>query len=181
MHYLVCRIQNSARVHGKHRSSSRRSRQAAELASEILTRAGMVAERATRSFWPLWSILIAVLAALMLGLQDTLPGDCVGSARLRRRWSGALGGWRGARSSDGRRGAKRPNVWTVHCLVGRSPRISDIQAIGAGDAASEAVWSAHVAADGGTCEGREEPCSPDLRVSSRDPYALRYVALARLS
>ena len=42
-----------------------------------LTFVGMVAERLVRSFWPLWTVLIAVLAALMLGLQDLLPLEAV--------------------------------------------------------------------------------------------------------
>ena len=35
-----------------------------------LTHAGMLAEQVLRAFWPFFSILVAVLAALMLGLQD---------------------------------------------------------------------------------------------------------------
>ena len=42
-----------------------------------LTLAGLVAERGVRAFWPLWSVLIAVLAALMLGLHDMLPLEVV--------------------------------------------------------------------------------------------------------
>ena len=38
-----------------------------------LTRAGLFAERVTRAFWPLWSILFLTIAALMFGLQDVLP------------------------------------------------------------------------------------------------------------
>lgn len=36
----------------------------------VLTRLGMGAEVIVRAFWPLWSVLFAVLAFLMLGLQD---------------------------------------------------------------------------------------------------------------
>jgi uncharacterized protein (TIGR02302 family) len=54
--------------------------------------------------------------------------------------------------------------------------IADTQAIGAGDAASEAVWTAHVA----QMAERTKQASyvePDLRVSDRDPYGLRFIAL----
>jgi hypothetical protein len=37
-----------------------------------LTRAGMVAERATRAFWPLWSLLFAALAAIAFGALPAL-------------------------------------------------------------------------------------------------------------
>ena len=38
-----------------------------------LTLLGLWAERLCRAFWPLWSLVIAVLAALSLGMQDYLP------------------------------------------------------------------------------------------------------------
>ena len=47
-----------------------------------LTRAGMVAERATRAFWPLWSIILLALAVLMLGLHENAP--------LELAWGGAV-------------------------------------------------------------------------------------------
>ncbi|MCB2158406.1 MAG: hypothetical protein KDD95_07875, partial [Rhodobacteraceae bacterium] len=37
-----------------------------------ITRAGMVAERITRGFWPVWTILSALIAALSFGVQDHL-------------------------------------------------------------------------------------------------------------
>lgn len=55
--------------------------------------------------------------------------------------------------------------------------LSDSQAAGAKDAASRAVWNAHVSRMATLAEGAK-PAEPDLRVSSRDPYALRFVALA---
>ena len=35
-----------------------------------VTRAGMLAERITRAFWPVWTILFATLAALAFGFQN---------------------------------------------------------------------------------------------------------------
>ncbi len=141
-----------------------------------LTRLGLAAERVVRAFWPLWSILIATLGALMLGFQDMLPLEAV--------WGlGVL--------------AVLGSVWaTVHAalrfrlptraealdrldrtLPGRPiTAVADKQAIGAGDAASEAVWKAHVARMAERLKGARAP-EPDLTLARRDPYALRYVAL----
>ena len=35
-----------------------------------LTRWGMVAERVTRAFWPFWSVVLLVLAALAFGVHE---------------------------------------------------------------------------------------------------------------
>ncbi len=54
--------------------------------------------------------------------------------------------------------------------------LSDTQTIGAGDASSEAVWSAHIARM--QAKTREaKPVVPDLRISQADPFGLRYAAL----
>ena len=42
-----------------------------------LTHAGLIAERTVRSFWPLWSILLVALAALLLGFHEILPLEAV--------------------------------------------------------------------------------------------------------
>ena len=57
--------------------------------------------------------------------------------------------------------------------------LRDTQAIGITDEASKAVWAAHrtrMAARAATAK----PVQPDLQLSSRDPFALRYVALTAL-
>ena len=54
--------------------------------------------------------------------------------------------------------------------------LNDSQAIGAGDPASEAVWAAHL--DRMASKTRDaRAVEPDLRVSSKDPFGLRYMAL----
>ena len=142
----------------------------------LLTRAGMAAERLTRAFWPLWSVAIATLAALMLGLQDSLPVEAV--------WAGAvlaLGGliwtgWRGFRAFRWPSRAEAADRLD-RTIPGRPlAAISDVQAIGAGDPASEAVWRAHVLRMVERTRAARA-VAPDLRVASRDPFALRYVAL----
>ena len=145
-----------------------------------LTRAGMAAERAVRAFWPLWSILAAALALLMLGVQDMVPVEAVWAA-------GALAGLGAtAAAIHGARRFRWPSPAETLArldatMAGRPIRtLLDEQAIGAGDAASAAVWAAHqrrMAAR--VAAARAAP--PDLRVLSRDPFALRYVALLALS
>ena len=141
-----------------------------------LTRAGMVAEHLTRAFWPLWSIVMAALAALMLGLQDSLPVEAV--------WTGsvlAVGGtlwaaWRGFRAFRWPTRAEAADRLD-RTMPGRPlAAIADVQAIGAGDPDSEAVWRTHVLRMVERTRAAR-PVLPDLRVAARDPFALRYVAL----
>ncbi len=141
-----------------------------------LTRLGMVAERVTRAFWPLWSIVLVVLAALMLGLHEIAPLEIV--------WSAAVVSALGALAAlvRGALAFRMPRPEEAldrldRTLPGRPiTAIADTQAIGAGDSASEAVWKAHVARMAARVAG-VRPVEPDLRISSRDPYALRYVAV----
>lgn len=142
----------------------------------ILTRWGMVAERCVRAFWPLWSILLLALAALMFGVQDAMPLELL--------WGGAvlLVLAAGLALVAGVRAFRWPSVEEAlerldDTLPGRPiATLRDTQAIGAGDAASEAVWSAHVDRMAARAAGAK-PVPPDLRAARRDPYALRYVAV----
>jgi uncharacterized protein (TIGR02302 family) len=141
-----------------------------------LTFAGLFAERALRAAWPVVSIVLFVLAALMLGLQDSLPIEIA--------WFGAVAGvvafvWtailavRRFRLPTMREARDRLDA----TLPGRPlAALEDHQAIGAGDAASERVWAAHVARMAERAKDARA-VEPDLRLASRDPYALRYVAL----
>jgi uncharacterized protein (TIGR02302 family) len=141
-----------------------------------LTRAGMAAEQVVRAFWPAWSLAIAALAVLMLGLHEMAPVEVV--------WFGGLlvivlflalivHGLR--RLTWPRRADALARLDAS--LPGRPlAALADQQAIGAGDEASRAVWQAHqdrMAARSAEARAVE----PDLRISGRDPYALRYVAL----
>ncbi len=141
-----------------------------------LTRAGMLAERVTRGFWPVWSILFAALAAFAFGLQDHLPVEAV--------WAGlalagmALAGFvvralRGLRWPTEAEALDRIDAR----LSGRPiAALTDAQALGAADSGTTAVWKAHLARMADRARGARR-VAPDLRVSSRDPYALRYAAL----
>ncbi len=144
-----------------------------------ITLAGLWAERITRAFWPFWTIAIASLAAAAFGLQDVLPIEIAWfgmvSATLGLIW-GILHGFRRFR---------RPTrVDALIRLDSKLPgqpiaALRDTQAIGITDEASKAVWAAHrtrMAARAATAK----PVQPDLQLSSRDPFALRYVALTAL-
>jgi uncharacterized protein (TIGR02302 family) len=141
-----------------------------------LTHVGMVAEQVLRAFWPAFSIVLVLLAALMLGLQDVVSVEFV--------WAvGALSlGLFLTAAVLGLRGLKLPSRADVlmrldETLPGRPIQaLMDDQAIGAADRESVALWQAHKArmAQRVATAGAVKP---DLRLASRDPYALRYAAL----
>lgn len=140
------------------------------------TRAGMVAEQVVRAFWPFWTVVFLILAPLMMGWQDLAP--------LELFWGGAVVSVMAflATLVWGIRRFRMPS--TVEALArvdaampGRPiAAIADTQAIGSGDAASEAVWRAHMARMAERTKAARA-VEPDLRVSDRDPYGLRFVAL----
>lgn len=141
-----------------------------------LTWAGMLAEALVQALWPMLTLVLAVLAALMMGVQDGLGGDLLWGV-LAAVGLGFLGtlvfALRRFRVPSRADALARLDA----SLPGRPIRaLLDDQAIGAGDAASAAVWQAHqkrMAARAATAK----PVKGDLRVSRTDPYALRYVAL----
>ena len=141
-----------------------------------LTRGGLVAEAVARCFWPLWSVMLTILAFLMFGLQDLLPLEAMWGLAVASVlgagaavWSGLVKlRWPTARNASDRLDATLP---------GRPlAALADTQAIGSGNAASEAVWSAHQARMiERAADARAQ--KPDMRLSARDPYGLRYLAL----
>ena len=141
-----------------------------------LTYVGMLAERIVRAFWPLWTVLLFVLAALLLGLHDMLPLEAVWAIGLLAIGSALVTLWRGIRRFDvPSRGEAVLRL--DETLPGRPiATLSDEQAIGAGDAASEAVWNTHVRRMAARLD-EARAVEPDLKLSRRDPYGLRYMAL----
>jgi len=141
-----------------------------------LTFVGLVAERAVRSFWPFWTVVLVILAALMLGLHDTLPLEAV--------WGlGLLGVLTAAGTfAFGARGFAWPSRSEAMDRVDRTlperpiTALADTQAIGQGDSASEAVWQAHIARMTDRLNNAKA-AEPDLKLSTRDRFGLRYMAL----
>jgi len=144
-----------------------------------LTLAGLWAERLTRAFWPLWTLLIATLAALAFGAQDVLPPEFVWAVLL------LVSGGAAAAVVSGLRSFRRPVAAEAlarldAAMPGRPiSALTDTQAIGAADPASQAVWRAHVARMAAQAAAARA-VAPDLRLAWRDPYGARYLALTAL-
>ncbi|MFN7222588.1 MAG: TIGR02302 family protein [Paracoccaceae bacterium] len=141
-----------------------------------LTHLGLWAERIARAFWPLWSILIVVLAALSFGIQDLVALETVWivAALCLVAVFAALGwGWRAFRAPS-----RAEALIRLDSRLPGNPiaALTDVQAIGNADPASLTVWRAHQARMA-VRAAQARPVRPDLRLSSRDPFALRYVAL----
>ncbi len=140
------------------------------------TLAGLWAERMARSFWPLWTIILAALSALAFGVQDTAPIEAV--------WAGLVAAVLGGLWAlvAGLRSFRRPRlpeaVARVDATLPGRPlaALADTLAVGRGDAASAAVWAAHRTRMADRAQGAQ-PVAPDLRLARRDPYGLRYMAL----
>lgn len=144
-----------------------------------LTLLGLWAERLWRAFWPLWSVLAATLSALAFGLQDVLP--------LEVAWSGlilaglailgtGINGWR-----QFRRPTRAEALIRIDARLPGQPiaAMTDTQALGADDPASLALWQAHRARMAARA-AQARAVEPDLNLSRRDPFALRYVAATAL-
>ena len=144
-----------------------------------LTWAGLLAERLVRSFWPLWTLMIAVAAALMMGVQDFVSYEVIIGGAI------ALGLGALALLVVGLSRFRWPHRSEAMsrldaALPGRPLQaLGDAQAIGRGDAASEALWQAHRARMERAAADARAP-KPDLKVSRLDPFGLRYVALLGL-
>lgn len=144
-----------------------------------LTRLGMVAERATRAFWPLWAVLMLAMALVMLGVQDFIsPRAAMGVAAvfgIAALWA-LIYGARLFRWPLAAEAVERlDNTLPGHPIT----QLNDTQVVGAQDAASKVVWAAHLAQMAARVRGAK-PAPADLRVASKDPYALRYVAVLAL-
>ncbi|MGR3570287.1 TIGR02302 family protein [Brevirhabdus sp.] len=140
-----------------------------------LTRIGMVAERITYAFWPLWSICLLIVGLLFMGLHDLIPLEALWTAAVLSVLALLAALIHGIRKMR----------WPIRAealdrldrsLPGRPiAALADTQAIGADDPASQAVWNAHVI---GMAQrlSTVRSVGPDLRIAARDPFALRYVA-----
>ncbi len=144
-----------------------------------LTWAGLIAERVVRAFWPLW-ILAAVLAtAVLTGLPWAFSYDMVRGGIILAAMAliaGAIWGvsqFRWPRRVEAI--ARMDAVLPGHPLAA----LADRQAIGREDAASEDLWQAHQRRMVAQAQ-KAQVVEPDLKVSNRDPFGLRYIALLGL-
>ncbi|MRU15187.1 TIGR02302 family protein [Roseovarius sp. A21] len=144
-----------------------------------LTWAGLIAERVSRAFWPLWTLIAAVAAALMLGLHDFLSIEAFWFVGVAVAVAGLVFAALGLRRFHWPRRAEAvarlDSAMPGHPLAA----LADSQAIGGGDAGSEALWRAHRARMAERA-AQAKAVEPDLRLSTRDVFGLRYVALLGL-
>ncbi len=140
------------------------------------TRAGMLAEALVQSLWPLMTVVLLVLAALMMGLHESVMLEGVWAVAVIAVLAGGAAfvyALRRFRIPSRAAAMERLDA----SLPGRPIQaMMDDAAIGGDDDAAMAVWRAHKArmAERAAAAG---PVPADLRVASRDPYALRYVAV----
>ncbi|MFQ3252888.1 MAG: hypothetical protein ACI9U6_001177 [Loktanella salsilacus] len=137
---------------------------------------GLLAERATRAFWPLWSVLFVILTPLMFGFQDRMSLEVFWGLSLIAALAVGAALVRGLRMF--RWPSKDEALARVDAALPGRPisAVRDAQAIGASDPASAAVWQAHQARMRVATQSARA-VQPDLRVSDRDPYGLRFMAL----
>ena len=133
----------------------------------------------TQAFWPFWTALFFALAPLIMGWQDFAPLEIVWGygviAVLALVWTL----YRGLRQVRWPREAEAMARVDAR-LPGRPiAALQDVQAIGAGDPGSEAIWSAHLQRMQDQTRAARA-VEPDLRVSDRDPFGLRYIAVLAL-
>ncbi|MEM9580397.1 MAG: TIGR02302 family protein [Pseudomonadota bacterium] len=142
----------------------------------VLTWIGLTAERAARTLWPLWTVVIAVLGALMLGLHDLLPLEVTWALAVLSWLAALVFLWRGFRLF---RLPRREDALARldASLPGRPIQaLMDEQAIGPSDPASAAVWATHQKRMAQRAS-QAKAVKPDLKLAGRDPFALRYVAV----
>ncbi|MEJ6391015.1 DUF4175 domain-containing protein [Gymnodinialimonas ulvae] len=145
-----------------------------------LTRLGMVAERAVRAFWPVWTLIFIVLAAAAFGAGSLLPATWLWPV------AGGIGlitlGFfvRGLRLY--RHPSRDDAIARLDATMPGRPITSlmDTPAVGGTDPASRSVWATHVRRMAERAATARAP-EPDLRLSARDPYALRYIGATALA
>ncbi|MCA2012591.1 DUF4175 domain-containing protein [Cereibacter sphaeroides] len=140
------------------------------------TRAAMVLERVIQSLWLAVSLAILAVALWAFDLHTRLPGDSAlwvaGAFGLAILLALGEGLWHFRWPSRAEAVARLDRT-----LAGRPLNaLTDRQALGSGDAASEALWQAHRARmERLAATARPQPADP--QITRRDPYGVRLVAL----
>jgi uncharacterized protein (TIGR02302 family) len=145
----------------------------------VLTWAGMTAERAARALWPLWSLAIAVLGMLMLGLHDSLPIELVWAIGVASCLAALYFLYLGLRRF--RLPSRHDALARLDASLPGRPiqALMDKQAIGPSDPGSAAVWRAHQARMTARAAAARA-VKPNVNLAAKDPFALRYVAVLLL-
>ena len=141
-----------------------------------LTWAGLWAERLARAFWPLWTVALLAFATIASGLHEIGPilwVRLVAAVVLAAALAALIAGLFRFRRPTRVEAMQRLD----HSLPGRPiMALKDRQAIGAADPDSASVWQAHLSRMEAWLHDAR-PVAPNLRLASRDPYGLRYIAL----
>lgn len=140
-----------------------------------LTEMGMWAESFWKAFWPLMSVFLALLGALMLGLHDELPLEAVWGLGVL-----AVLGICGAAMWGALRYVVPTRAQVLARLDASLPgrpiqALLDDQAVGSGDPASMAVWEAHQTRMAERA-AKAKAVPAKIRISDRDPFGVRFVA-----
>lgn len=144
-----------------------------------ITRLGLFSERLIRAFWPVWSLIFVLTAALMVGLHDALSIETVWGVGVVSLLALFVFLWRGLRglSFPSREEAL---VRLDDTLPGRPVQsLMDQPALGTDDPATVAIWHAHQNRMAETAAGARPP-KPNWVVSHLDPFGLRFTALLLL-
>ena len=145
----------------------------------LLTHLGLWAERVTHAAWPLWSVFFVGFALWGTGLLPSLSTFALWAVFVLLGAGLLYGLWHGRTF---RAPTKEETLARLDAALPGRPiqALNDAQTIGSGDAASEVVWQAHLARMEAKLAAARA-VEPDLRVSSADPYALRYAAVLLLA
>jgi uncharacterized protein (TIGR02302 family) len=136
----------------------------------------MWAEQIVRCFWPLWTVIFVITAPLFLGWHLYLSVELLWAYWMLSAVALIVALIYGVRLFDVP--TRRAAMARVDAALPGRPiaALEDEQAIGQGDAASVAVWKAHITRmQARTKEAQSIPA--DLRVAAKDPYGLRFIAL----
>ena len=144
-----------------------------------LTWAGLIAERVVRAFWPLWTLVAASAAALMMGLHEAFSFEILWSVIILALVIMVWAMVHGLRRFRWPRRAEA--IERIDAALPGHPlsALSDEQIIGSDDPASQALWQAHQKRMAQRAS-QAKAVEPDLKLSRRDPFGLRYVALLGL-
>lgn len=145
-----------------------------------LTRLGLMAERFVRAYWPVWTILLALFSGFAFGLAEVLGPRVLwalfGLSALALIWA-LVAGFRRFRMPSRADALARLDA----TLPGRPiSALIDHPAIGADDPGALGVWAAHLARMAAHTAGARAPI-PDLRVTDRDPFGLRFLVVTAVA